>query len=131
MRNLPRYPLASDVNFAWERNTDSASPRFVVWAGQLKSLRSVTVRKPLLVEIGFIRQFLNGRYYHKKERPSHPPPPPKAAVEHSIGNGEVDSSILSGSTIHSLAKALKIKHNSRFRSIVGFGHYSHFEQNRP
>src|ERR1700738_4713272 len=52
-------------------------------------------------------------------------------LEHSIGNGEVDSSILSGSTIHSFAKALKIEHNSRFRSIAGFDHFSHFEQNRP
>jgi hypothetical protein len=85
-----------------ERIDDGLTPRFVVWAGPLKSLRSVTVRKPLLVEIGFIRQFLNGRCYHKKERPSHPPPP-KAAVEHSIGNGEVDSSILSGSTSYSVA----------------------------
>jgi hypothetical protein len=47
------------------------APRFVVWAGPLKSLSSVTVRKRLLVEIGFIRQFLNGRRYHKNERPSH------------------------------------------------------------
>ena len=29
-----------------------------------------------------------------------------SVVEHSIGNGEVDSSILSGSTTHSLAIAL-------------------------
>jgi hypothetical protein len=49
----------------------------------------------------------------------------------AIGIGEVDSSILSGSTIHSLAKNLKIQHNSRFRSIVSFDHFSHFEQNRP
>jgi hypothetical protein len=49
----------------------------------------------------------------------------------AIGNGEVDSSILSGSTIHSLAKSLKIQHNSRLRPIVSFDHFSHFEQNRP
>jgi hypothetical protein len=75
------------------------TPRFVVWAGPLKSLRSVTVRKPLTVEIGVIRRLLNGLRYRKNERLSPIIPPAQTAVEHSIGNGEVDSSILSGSTI--------------------------------
>jgi hypothetical protein len=48
-----------------------------------------------------------------------------------LGNGEVDSSILSGGTIHSLLEALKIKHNSRFRPVVGFSHISYFGRNRP
>jgi hypothetical protein len=41
------------------------TPRFVVWAGPLKSLRSVTVRKPLLADIGGIREFLNALRYRK------------------------------------------------------------------
>ena len=43
------------------------TPRFVVWAGPLKSLRSVTVRKPLLAEIGVIQQLLNALRYRKSE----------------------------------------------------------------
>ena len=42
-------------------------------------------------------------------------------MEHSIGNGEVDSSILSGSTSRSLVKACKISINSRLRLVAGFG----------
>jgi hypothetical protein len=37
-----------------------------------------------------------------------------AAPEHSIGNGEVDSSILSGSTSFSLVKAFQNQHESGF-----------------
>jgi hypothetical protein len=37
-----------------------------------------------------------------------------SVVEHSIGNGEVDSSILSGSTIPLHAKALQNQHKSKF-----------------
>jgi hypothetical protein len=44
------------------------TPRFVVWAGPLKSLSSVTVRKPLLVEICVFRRFLNALRYRKIER---------------------------------------------------------------
>jgi hypothetical protein len=47
------------------------TPRFVVWAGPLKSLRSVTVRKPLLVEIGAIGRLLSALRYHKKRGFSH------------------------------------------------------------
>jgi hypothetical protein len=52
-------------------------------------------------------------------------------IDRSNGDGEADSTILSDSTIQSLLEAFKIKHNSRFRPIIGFGHFSHFEQNRP
>jgi hypothetical protein len=45
-------------------------------------------------------------------------------VDRSIGNGEVDSSILSGST--SLEKPFKITINLGFHRIVGFGHFSYF-----
>src|SRR6188508_160196 len=44
-----------------------------------------------------------------------------SVVEHSIGNGEVDSSILSGSTSLSLAPPHKISISARFRLIVSFG----------
>jgi hypothetical protein len=74
------------------------TPRFVVWAGPLKSLRSVTLRKPLLVEICIIRQFLEALRYRKIEC-STDRHGPATKVDLSIGNGEVDSSILSGSTI--------------------------------
>ena len=42
-------------------------PRFVVWAGSLKSLKSVTVRKPLVVEIGVIRQLMDALRYRKSD----------------------------------------------------------------
>jgi hypothetical protein len=48
-------------------------------------------------------------------------------VEHSIGNGEVDSSILSGSTIFS-QKSFEISAKLHLRLIVGFGYV---ERNRP
>jgi hypothetical protein len=57
-----------------EPNNDQF-PKFVVWAGPLKSLRSVTVRKPRLLEIGVIRRLLNGLRYRKNERLSHVLPP--------------------------------------------------------
>ncbi len=38
-------------------------PSLVVWARPLKSLRSVTVRRPLLVEIDAYRQLLNAFRY--------------------------------------------------------------------
>ena len=41
------------------------TPRFVVWAGPLKSLRSVTVRTPLVVKIGVDQQVLNALGFHK------------------------------------------------------------------
>jgi hypothetical protein len=37
----------------------------------LKSLKSVTVRKPLVVEIGVIRQLLNSLRYRKSDCLSH------------------------------------------------------------
>jgi hypothetical protein len=52
-------------------------------------------------------------------------------VEHSIGNGEVDSSILSGSTIPSLEKPFEINKNRGFSSAIGFSHISRFGLNRP
>jgi hypothetical protein len=55
----------------------------------------------------------------------------KASIERSIGNGEVDSSILSGSTIPFLQKALQISINPRFHLTAGFSHFSYFSQNRP
>jgi hypothetical protein len=81
--------------------------------------------------IGFNRQLWNGLRYLKMNASLPSYHRRKASVERSIGNGEVDSSILSGSTSRSHTKALKIQHNSRFPSIVGFDHFSHFEQNRP
>jgi hypothetical protein len=42
-------------------------------------------------------------------------------VEHSIGNGEVDSSILSGSTSFSLDPLCNISMIAGLRLIVGFG----------
>ena len=45
-------------------------PQIRSLAAALKSLRSVTARKPLVVEIGVIRQFLNGLSYRKNERHS-------------------------------------------------------------
>jgi hypothetical protein len=72
----------------------------------LKSLRSVTLRNPLFVQIGGILMLLNGPRYHENERLSYTLPPVQAKVEHSIGNGEVDSSILSGSTIRFRVKSL-------------------------
>jgi hypothetical protein len=49
-----------------------------------------------------------------------------SVVEHSIGNGEVDSSILSGSTIFFRKKPFKISTNLSFHRIAGFGHFSCF-----
>jgi hypothetical protein len=47
-----------------------------------------------------------------------------SVVEHSIGNGEVDSSILSGSTSLSLATPMSNQHDCRVSLIVGFGCFS-------
>jgi hypothetical protein len=54
-----------------------------------------------------------------------------SVVEHSIGNGEVDSSILSGSTSFSLENPFKISTKQRFRLNAGFGHFSYLGRNRP
>jgi hypothetical protein len=54
-----------------------------------------------------------------------------SVVEHSIGNGEVDSSILSGSTILYFEKASEISKKPRFRPFVDFGHFSYVGRNRP
>ena len=45
-------------------------------------------------------------------------------------NGEVDSSILSGSTSLSTQKPCKIRINRRWRLIVVFSHFSYFSRNR-
>jgi hypothetical protein len=55
-------------------------------------------------------------------------------VEHSIGNGEVDSSILSGSTIpFPRKKPFICSANPQFRAswhdLVRIGHFSYFSQN--
>jgi hypothetical protein len=54
-----------------------------------------------------------------------------SVVEHSIGNGEVDSSILSGSTSFSLENPFKISTKQRFRLNAGFSHFSYLGRNRP
>jgi hypothetical protein len=56
----------NDGKMARPKRFELLTPRFVVWAGPLKSLRSVTVRKPRLVEIDVIRTLLNGLRYRKK-----------------------------------------------------------------
>jgi hypothetical protein len=55
----------SDSEVARPKRFELLTPRFVVWAGPLKSLRSVTITKPLFVEIGAIRELLNALRYHK------------------------------------------------------------------
>jgi hypothetical protein len=52
-------------------------------------------------------------------------------VEHSIGNGEVDSSILSGSTSLLSQNPFEISIMQRFCLIANFSHISHFGRNRP
>jgi hypothetical protein len=47
-------------------------------------------------------------------------------VEHSIGNGEVDSSILSGSTSPSGAKPGQIQQKSVLSSAAGLDRFSYF-----
>jgi hypothetical protein len=49
-----------------------------------------------------------------------------SVVEHSIGNGEVDSSILSGSTSFSLVKAFQIGMNAGCRLAACFHQYQPF-----
>ncbi len=54
-----------------------------------------------------------------------------SVVEHSIGNGEVDSSILSGSTSFLSGKPCKISINPRFHLAAGSSHFGYFARNRP
>jgi hypothetical protein len=110
------------------------TPRFVVWAGPLKSLRSVTVRKPLLVEIPCISAIFESHSVTVKLSVFLPITGPETDVERSIGNGEVDSSILSGSTIRLIKRTLYFQDNSAILRCLRDWHsidqIRHFDRNR-
>jgi hypothetical protein len=63
--------IVQNRKMARPKRFELLTPRFVVWVGPLKSLKSVTVRKPLVAEIGLIRQLSNGLCYPKNERHSY------------------------------------------------------------